>query len=164
MTRRAMSAEQMLDYLQTNVHRDGDCLQWAGPVFSKGLPRANWGGKAYMARRLMFKLAGKRLGTKIIIEKCDSRLCMNFEHLVLAPASAGMEKAIANGNFPVGAVHSLRVALGKAPNARLPITEARTVLELRANGHTLRAIGERYNVHPTRVRSAIRAWARAGAA
>jgi hypothetical protein len=158
-----LSDLEMLEYLQTNVYRDGDCLNWAGPAFSiSGAPRVGWQRRSHLARRLLLQLLGRDPGPKKVTHRCDSPICMNPEHLIALEHRALVRRSAAQGHWQVGAIRSMRAAVGKAKTARLPITEARAVMQARAAGQTYKAIGERYGVHSTRVFSAIKAWRRAG--
>lgn len=158
-----MTPAAMLEYLQTNVYRDEDCLNWAGPAFKKnGTPKIGWKGKTYLARRLLLQLLGQDPGEKEVTHLCESRLCMNRAHLVTLDHADILRRSARQGHWQVGAVRSMRAAVGKAKTAKLPITEARAVMRARAAGETYKTIGDRYDVHPTRVFNAIKAWARAG--
>jgi DNA-binding NarL/FixJ family response regulator len=52
-------------------------------------------------------------------------------------------------------------AKGRAPNAKMPITERKTVLRLLSEGVTHKEIAARYGVHFTAVNKALAAWERA---
>lgn len=159
----AKTPEQMLEYLQTHVYRDGDCLLWAGPTFrANGAPRVGWMRKSYLARRLMLSLLGRDPGTKEVTHRCEQRACMNEKHLIVLEHKALIRRAARQGHWQTGAIRSMRAAVGKAKTAKLPITEARKVMKARARGETYQAIGDRYGVHATRVFSALKAWRRAG--
>lgn len=160
---KSLTAEQMLEYLQTNVRRDGDCLIWAGQVHKKtGAPRIGWNGKSHLARRLLLRLLGSDPGRKSVTSSCESRQCMNRAHLVTLRHGELLRRAARQGHWQVGAIRSMRAAVGKISTSKLPITEAREVLRRRAAGETFQSIGDRYGVHATRVHSALKAWARAG--
>lgn len=153
----------MLEYLQTNVHKDGDCLLWAGAVFkTSGSPRIGWAGGHYTARRLLLQLMGRDPGRKEVTHSCEQPTCMNPAHLIVLEHKALIRRAARQGHWQTGAIRSMRAAVGKAKTAKLPITEARKVMKARARGETYQAIGDRYGVHATRVFSALKAWRRAG--
>ncbi len=160
---KARTPAEMLEFLQTNVHRDEDCLVWAGQVNSKsGGPKVSWRRKMHQARRLMLTLMGESIEGKKITQTCEHPLCMNRAHLILLTQQQLLKRASAKGHWQVGAIRVMRAAVGKADTAKMSIKEARTVLKMRAEGATYREIGQKYGVNQSRVGMALKTWARAG--
>lgn len=161
--RQPLTPEQVLDYLRTHVYTDGECLLWAGPFTKQGYPRIMWARTRYMARRLLLELTGRRIRNgEVVWATCGSPVCMTEAHLKISRRGDMVRAHAKQGRMLSGARRSLVVAMSRAPKAKLPITEARTVLELRAQGVTMGKIGERYGVTGGAVSHAIAAWRRAG--
>jgi hypothetical protein len=157
------SPEEKLDYLRTHVRRDGDCLLWAGALTVRGYPRTVWRREAYLARRLLLQLAGRPMHDGWCVwATCGSKTCMNEAHLRAGSRKQMIRAAARAGCMLSGPRRSLVVAISRARQAKLPITQAATVYRLRAQGETLAAIGARYGVTADAVHKAMKAWKRAG--
>lgn len=154
--------EQMLDYLQTNVYRDEDCLTWAGSVSVNGNPRIAWAKRNILARRLLLELLGEPAGKNKITEKCGNKLCMNRSHFIVMSHRKIMQRAAKQGHWQVGAVRAMKAALGKAKTARLPITEARNVIQMRASGMKIKDICAKYGVDYRQLNRSEKLWRKVG--
>lgn len=159
---KAMTKEQMLEYLQTHVYRDGDCLIWAGSVSVSGNPRITWNKKIYLARRLMLQLMGVWVIGKKVTESCDHKLCMNKAHLLVLSQKQVMNRAAKKGHWQVGAIRALRAAMGKASTAKLPVTEARNVMKMRADGVKPKDICAKYGIDGRNLNRHEKTWKRIG--
>jgi len=161
---KSFQRDELIEYLRTHVYRDGDCLRWAGTTTGDGYPQLMWMGQIYRARRLLIALTeGPLRADQCIWSKCGSKSCMAREHLVVGTRAAMVKHMAREGRTVRGAQRAIVVALGRAPRARLPITEAHNVMRLRAEGWTLARIGEKYGVHFSAVSKAIHGWQRSGA-
>lgn len=155
--------QEKLDYLRTHVRRDGECLLWAGALTVRGYPSTTWRRKKYLARRLLVQLAGRRMPDGWCVwSTCGSRICMNEAHLRTGSRRQMIQAAARAGCMLSGPRRSLVIAIARARQAKLPITQAATVYRLRAQGETFAAIGARYGVSAGAVQKAMQAWARGG--
>lgn len=158
-----MTPEEMLDFLQTNAYRDGDCLLWAGAKSISGNPRIMWQKKMYVARRLLLQLLGRPPGPKKVTETCGNKMCMNKDHLIVVTHKQAMARASRNGRLSAGAARALSSAMARAKKAKLPITEARKVMRMRAEGVKLKDICEMYGVSSQQFYRSRETWRRVGA-
>lgn len=157
------SPAEKLDYLRTHVRVDGECLLWAGALTIRGYPRTTWKRESHLARRLLLRLAGRPMRDGWCVwATCGSKVCMNEQHLRCGPRAMMIKAAAKAGCMLSGPRRSLVIAIARAHQAKLPITQAGTVYRLRAQGETLATIGARYGVTPSAVQKAMAAWARAG--
>lgn len=158
---KSFTTPQMLSYLKEHVRPSGECMIWAGPYEGPGMNHASimWRRKRYSARRLLLTLSGVKLTAKDkVLCSCGDTLCMNPKHL-----SVGTISDVLKGTTKFrGRERGIAVAVGRAKKAKLPITEAESVLRMRAEGMTLREIGEKYGVTLSRVGHAIKTWERLG--
>lgn len=157
-----MSKEEMLDYLQTHVYRDGDCLTWAGSVSVTGNPRIMWAKKMYLGRRLLMQLSGVDLGNKKVTETCGNKLCMNKAHLLVVTHKQAMVRAARGGKLTVGAIRALKAAMGRSKTSKMPITEAKRVMQMRAEGVKLKDICAKYGVSHQQFYRSEKTWRRVG--
>lgn len=153
------SNAEMLEFLRTHVYKDGDCRLWAGAFTRNGYPKVQWNHRYYSARRLMLTLTGKHVCGRVVLVTCGDNRCMAEAHM----------KTISRAEFNTrhlgkhgGASHSMAVAIGRAPRAKMPMTKAREVSGLRAQGMTYAQIGAVYGVTKSAVGHALQTWARAG--
>jgi len=160
---KSFERDELVEYLRTHAYRDGECLLWAGTTTTDGYPQLMWKGRIHRARRLLVELTESPVpATHCIWSKCGSKTCMNREHLIVGTRAAMVKHTARSGRMVRGVQRSLAVALGRAPRARLPITEAQNVIRLRAQGWTLARIGEQYGVCQSAVGKAIQGWQRSG--
>ncbi|MBK7822959.1 MAG: helix-turn-helix domain-containing protein [Tessaracoccus sp.] len=162
--RKSLTREEMLAWLRGNVYvREGGCTEWAGAIIGRAYPQIMWHGKRQLARRLLVELEGRPLGSRDVVwSTCGNPKCMTSSHLLVGPRTKMIKDYAAQGRYESGAIHSLRVARGRAANAKVGIAQAPKVFTMRAAGMSTRAIARHFGVHDTTVRQAIKAWARCG--
>lgn len=162
MPRRVLTEEQMRQWLLENVRVQDECRIWAGAADSLGQPVVMWDGKTYKARRLLGRLLGLLTDTTHLSwTSCGDRRCLAPEHQRYGTMKEMCRAMKRRGVYVSGAHRSMLSAKGRAPNAKLPITERRTVLRLLAEGATHKEIAARYGVHFTAVNKALQSWERA---
>jgi hypothetical protein len=153
----------MLEFLQTNAHRDEDCLIWAGAVDNSGYPKVQWQGRSQSARRLLLTLRGRPpKGRQVAYATCGNLRCMSDEHLRGGPRLHAYAAATKNGGNRPGVHRSLAVARSKAERARMGYRNAPEVLRLIEMGAKHADIAQRFGVHKSQVGHAMKAWARMG--
>lgn len=162
--RKSLTREEMLAWLRGNVYvREGGCTEWAGAIIGRAYPQIMWHGKRQLARRLLVELEGRPLAaTDVVWSTCGNPKCMTSTHILVGPRTDMIKHYAREGRYESGAIHSLRVATGRAANARFGITKAQEVYAMRADGMSTRAIARHFGVHDTTVRQALKAWARCG--
>lgn len=162
MTRPVLTPHEMRQWLLENVRIDGDCRIWAGSTTGSGDPEVMWNRKRYPSRRLLGQLLGMcRDPSYVSWTSCGNKRCMAPEHIRFGTRKQMGLAMRRHGVYLTGSQRSLVSCLGRAPKAKLPITERRKVMALRAQGHTLQQIASVYGVHFDTVSKAIRAWNRA---
>lgn len=162
MPRRVLTEEQMRQWLLENVRIRDECRIWAGAVDSWGQPVVMWDGKTYKARRLLGRLLGLLTDTAHLSwTTCGERRCLAVEHQRYGTRQQMCAAMKRRGVYVSGARRSLLSAVGRAKNAKLPITERRTVLRLLAEGATQKEIAARYGVGFKAVSKAVQSWERA---
>lgn len=161
--RRVITEAGMLSWLTEHVHIDeAGCRIWAGGTVGRGdIPKVMWNRQHMNARRLLMTLAGRDIEGKHVYALCGKPRCMNLDCLRAGSHKAAMRSSAKHGAFLSGARRSLASSVGRAKNARLPITERHVVTRLRAQGKTWREIGELYGVTPSAVAHAVNSWNRA---
>jgi len=162
MPRPVLTAQEMREWLLENVRIQDECRIWAGSVDSWGQPVVMWDGKTYKARRLLGRLLGLLTDeAHFAWTACSDRRCLAPEHQRFGSKKQMCLTMKRRGVYISGAHRSMLSARGRAKQAKLPITERRTVLRLLAEGHTQKAVAERYGVHFSAVSKAMKSWARA---
>lgn len=160
--RKVLSPAEMLAWLTENVRIDEDgCRIWAGTRTIENTPKVSWHRKEHSAKRLLLELLGRppKRG-HVTWSICGKPLCMNPDCVKSGTHKAAASHHKARGAYQSGAMRSLSSAIGRAKTAKLPITERAAVYRLRAQGLTLREIGERYGVRGSAVGHAIDTWRR----
>ena len=78
-----------------------DCILWTGAVNNKGYGLMNAGGKVELVHRLAFKLSNprKRIDRKLVLHRCDVRLCINAEHLFAGTAQENTDDIMRKGRW-----------------------------------------------------------------
>lgn len=158
----AWSDEKMLLWLNENVRvNERGCRIWAGkPGREGGSPRVSWNGKNHSARRLLWVLSGRPItDDQIVFERkgCGERACMNIDHLMVGTMSQRKRQ----DDWGYGSKRrSLVLLLSRGKTARLPVTERANVDAMRADGLTLKEIGDHYGVSEYRAKKAIDNWNR----
>lgn len=161
--KRALSTDGMRAWLLENVRVNEDgCRIWAG-CFStcNGSPIVTWNYKSVLARRLLAQLSGMDVRPRYVVwASCGDVRCMNPEHFSIGTRTAMARSMKSRGVYCSGSRRALASAIGRAKGAKLPITERRNVLALRAHGKTMREIAAVYGVSPSLVSHALRSWQR----
>lgn len=161
--KRALSAVEMKAWLLENVRLNEDgCRIWAGCFAScNGSPTVVWNYKKVLARRLLAQLSGMDIRPRYVVwTSCGDVRCMNPEHFSIGTRAVMARSMKSRGAYCSGARRAMASAIGRAKNAKLPITERRNLLTLRAHGKTMREIAEVYGVSPSLVSHALRSWQR----
>jgi hypothetical protein len=152
----------MLAYLQRRCYTEDECRVWAGYKDKRHGGYVTWRGQRHTPRRLLLELLGRRVGKRTIYATCGRNDCMNPDHLRIGSHGDALRNAARLGAWPVGAQRAVISAVSVASRARLGIREARDVMDARARGETLEAIGRRYGVTASAVGHAINRWSQAG--
>lgn len=164
-TMRNRSKAEMLDWLQTHVRIDDDCRIWAGSRDSFGYPIICWmpRGKRLSGRVILLELLRRQMPAKPVIwSTCGRTDCMTPAHLH-AGTRADLTRWMAeNRRTQSGPAHSVAIAVGRAPNSRMGMSHARTIMQAVAAGATHRQIAAEYRVSPSAVGHAMRRWRAAG--
>lgn len=159
---RARTVDEMVLWLTEHVRIDEDgCHIWAGSVASGGYPVVTWFRKKYLARRLLLILTGRNIPPRhTVFATCGKRLCMNPDCLRVGTHNQALKASAKSGAFMSGVRRSLATAIGRAPNAKLGISEGATIARLRLQGATWEAIGQRYGVTGSSAQKTFRNWQR----
>jgi hypothetical protein len=163
---RAKTVAEMVEWLTEHVRIDEDgCRIWAGSLASGGYPVVTWNHKKYLARRLLVELTGRAIPPRhTVYAACGKRLCMAEACLRIGSHNQALKASARKGKFMSGVRRSLATAIGRAPRARLGITEGETIARLRTKGCTWEAIGQRYGVTGSSAQKTFRNWQRVNGA
>lgn len=160
--RNAATPEQMLDYLQTNVRVDGDCLIWAG-FYNGVVPAVNWKKRQHSVRRLLWTMTkGAKPSGTLFWARCGNPSCVAITHIRAGTRTEHTRWNAANGRLPTGLSRSIQVAKVRYHTARLGLKQRHEVASMRAQGMTYEQIGAHFGVHPTSVGHFIRNWTAKG--
>jgi hypothetical protein len=162
--KRALSAVEMKAWLLENVRLNEDgCRIWAGCFAScNGSPTVVWNYKKVLARRLLAQLSGMDIRPRYVVwTSCGDVRCMNPEHFSIGTRAVMARSMKSRGAYCSGARRAMASAIGRAKNAKLPITERRTVLRMIADGATHKEVAAKYGVDFTAVSKALKVWERA---
>jgi hypothetical protein len=135
------------------------CWLWTGTLFSSGYGRVKRGGKHYRAHRDSFAVyKGPIPSGMLVCHTCDTRSCVNPEHLFLGtPRDNMLDMARkGRGRFPE--------SVGEA-NGRAKLTAA-DVSAIRADSRSHRVIAAEFGVCKTQITTikAGKGWRNASAA
>ena len=154
----AYTAEELVEFIKTNGHRDGDCVLWAGYLTQEGRPRIMWHHKFYSVQRLLLRLTTDSFNPRHFAQTtCGNRTCVNPKHLIMCKQSDITRQAWKDKPRP-----SVLIALSKAKNARFGIDKAREAQAMRAAGMSCRQVGQHYGVTPSCVCTCMNNWRRMG--
>lgn len=109
--RRGCSLADALNFYSSPEPMSG-CFLWYGNTNWNGYPVLHWDGKARLAHRLAYENAtGHPAGNLLVCHKCDTRCCVNPDHLFLGTASDNMQDMYRKGraNGPVGETHGMAI-------------------------------------------------------
>lgn len=130
--------ESMVQKILARCHEDGDCLIWDGAISDCGLPRL---AKTSARRSLWRAMFGELHPRQLVSCTCDSKLCLNPEHLELRNKS--------------DVTRSTQTAESRLKRSRsmTPIARARgklnpeAVAEIRSTTTPLKILAEKFGVH-----------------
>lgn len=164
MPSKSFTDDELLDYLRTNVRRDGECMIWAGCVNERGYPILKHRYRQVLARRTLAKLSGLDIDRKLVWSTCDNIACMAPEHMRTGTRKQFWTHLERHGRVAATATRSLSNALSaaKRPGVRLSIANAADVYERIAAGESYRVIGDVYGVTRKAVQKCVTNWRRAG--
>ena len=150
--------EQLLDFCETNGHREDDCVLWAGYFTSYGRPLVQWRRRFFMVQRLLLEHRTDQWDPeKKAHTTCGNRSCVNPAHLTMRGNSEVTAQTVKDKPR-----NGLMIALARAPNARFGIDKAREAQAMRAAGMDLKTIGKHYGVTPSCVYANMKVWKRMG--
>ena len=79
------------------------CWQYTGDTFSGRYGRFNIGGRSVLSHRFVYELFnGKIKSGKIVMHKCNNKLCCNPRHLIAGTNTLNMLHASASNAFRIG--------------------------------------------------------------
>lgn len=131
---------RLVEYVEGRCMECGDCWIWQGctQFGSPSTPQMKWNNKTSTVRRLLWAhVRGVIRGGLIVTNGCESRMCVNPDHLTLS-SKQGLLHAI-NKEYPVRR---------RGKPRKLTMEQAREIR--RAEGNYI-AIGARFGVSHTTV-------------
>jgi hypothetical protein len=125
------------------VQKTETCWLWLGCANKDGYGEAHWFGHKRLAHQVAYEIAtGKPWPAPLISRHtCHVRLCVNPGHIIPGTRPENMRDMVEAGRACCGA---------RRANSKLSATERLEARELRRQGWTLRAIGERFGVNESR--------------
>ena len=124
------------------------CWLWLGAEKGNGYGNVREGGRNTTAHRRAWEEQNGPVPEGLhICHKCDTRLCVNHDHLFAGTRNDNMADCVAKN----------RQAKGKAlPQSKLSPAQVLSARRLRSVGWTLKAIAERFGVDRMTISSAIK--------
>lgn len=115
-----------------------ECWPWKGAVNGTGYG-AHWqDGQVAGAHRMAWELSrGPIPAGRLIMHKCDNRVCCNPAHLVVGTHADNSADMVAKGRSLGGE---------RSPHAKLSDTEAAEIIAQRSAGRSLKVLAEAYHV------------------
>ena len=84
------------------VYKTETCWIWRGAIRGKsGYGCLKVEGKTYNAHRFVWFLTYKQFPKKLVLHKCDNRLCVNPDHLFEGTQSDNMKDALKKGRIKI---------------------------------------------------------------
>lgn len=104
-----LSLEDRIERFWSKGKRMGDCLIWQGGLASNGYGKVAWVGReSCYVHRVAWKLTYGSLPVPPleVLHKCDTKLCMEPDHLYEGTQKQNIKDAIDRGRFHMGTKHS----------------------------------------------------------
>lgn len=116
------------------------CLLWTGASQTKGYGMVCIGtDDLWLTHRLAWTLANGPIPKGLcVLHKCDTRSCINIDHLFLGTISENQSDAAKKGRMPRGEGHF---------NAKLQVAEVLRIRERLSAGETCRNIAADLGIH-----------------
>lgn len=130
--------QESLEAIRANCDEVGDCWEWRGAMDGTApVMRPAGSAKLVPVRRVVMKLAGKKLGTdQFACSKCLNKLCVAPLHAVGLTRTQLQERTAKVTQYGRSTVR--RAKLSIASRKRSALTEE-TVAQMRASGLSTRA-------------------------
>lgn len=115
------------------------CWLWQGAL-NNGYGQSSWNGSALQSHKVSWRaFRGEIPKGMFVCHRCDTRACINPDHLFLGTHADNMRDMVAKGRQLFGRRHR-----------EAKLTES-AVLEIRAGGATDSAFAKKFGVAPTTV-------------
>lgn len=127
--------------------RDNGCWEWTGATDLQGYGRIKSHGKSLRVHRLTYEIfVGSILDGMYILHRCDNRICVNPEHLVVGTQRDNIRDMYAKGR----GVDNSGENHGKAILTKDQVVE---ILDLLQRGYSQKEIGQMYHVNSATINS-----------
>lgn len=133
------------DFWDRCIVKDSGCWEWSMKVTPSGYGVTHFKGKEIRAHRLAYQATYNNL-PKMVLHRCDNRVCCNPFHLFGGNHKDNMEDMATKGRAAKGV---------QVCTAKLDKDKVLEIRELHAQGRSTRILGEIYNVHPSTIRRCV---------
>lgn len=135
---------------------ESGCWLWLGAEKGNGYGNVRRGSENLTASRMSYiKVHGEIPGGMDVCHKCDTRLCINPDHLFLGTRTDNMRDASRKGRTSRGERHGLLLRGDKGPSAKLSWREVRNIRIAVDLGVSHERIATVKKIHVTSVKNIV---------
>lgn len=123
-------------FMEKVKQAESGCIEWQAGLARGGYGKFQYTGKTMAAHRVSYIFfRGEIPAGMCVMHKCDNRLCVNPQHLVLGTDAENVEDMDTKGR--------------RGTKSQLTRAQAAQILELLASGMSQAKVGEMFGVHQT---------------
>ena len=156
--------DQLIDRFWGYVNKSGDCWLWTAGQFQNGYGQFRVGKKKVKAHRFAYTIAHGDIGAGMCVcNHCDTRLCVNPQHLFLGTPADNSADRNAKGRQASGINSGPYTQPGRRPrgerngSAKLTVGQVRVIRDLHAHKKSSYAkLAEAFGVSKSTIANIVR--------
>lgn len=144
-----LTPEQQANFWKRIEKRASGCWEWTGPITNSGYGRA--GSPDRTAHRISYQLAyGAIPNNKLVLHKCDNKICVNPDHLYAGTSADNARDRIER--------HRLNPLRGEqAPWSKLTAAQVQSIrAEYKPREVSTYRLAAKYGVSPSAISAIVR--------